>query len=139
MRLWSILLVGLFTLAPVQAQQLPAVQFYLNTAYMCGGIGSDEASAFKQAQKNFPLALNFGQQQGERVAFVADIQVVIRDAQDQVVLNINSDGPYCLLDIDPGAYQVYSTYEGQTLEQRVNVNGLGNQLIFVWPEQITLG
>lgn len=135
MRRWFSLVLGLLVLPSVQAQHLPPVQFYFNTAYMCGGIGSDQAGAFKRAQPNFPLSLNFGQKQGERVAFVADIQVVMRDAQDQVVLNINSEGPYCLLDLDPGDYQVYSTYEGQTLEQRVKVDGLGRQLVFVWPEQ----
>lgn len=138
MRLWLSLAASLLCAAPLQAQQLPAVSFYLSTAYICGGIGSDEASTFRSAQKNFPLSLNFGQQLGDRTASVADIQVVMRDPQDQVVLNINSGGPYCLLDIDPGQYQVYSTYEGQTLHQSVTVNQQGHTLNFVWPEQITL-
>lgn len=137
MRLWLSLVAGLFCTAPLHAQDLPAVNFYLNTAYICGGIGSDQATAFRSAQKSFPLSLSFGQQLGERTAFIADIQVVMRDVQDQVVLNINSGGPYCLLDIDPGQYQVYSTYEGQTLHQSVTVNQLGHSVRFVWPEQIT--
>lgn len=136
MRLWLALAASLLCAAPLQAQHLPAVKFYLDTAYICGGIGSDEAAAFRSALKNFPLSLNFGQQLGERTAFIADIQVVMRDQQDQVVLNINSGGPYCLLDIDPGQYQVYSTYEGQTLHQNVTVTQLGHTVRFVWPEQI---
>ncbi len=134
MRLWCALAIGLLGALPTHAQQLPPVHFYFDTAYMCGGIGSDEAESFRTAQANFPLTLNFGQQYGDRTAFIADIQVVMRDNQDQVVLNINSNGPYCLLDIDPGQYQVYSTYEGQTLRQDITVNQLGHRLVFVWPE-----
>lgn len=137
MRLWSSLLLAVCGVLPVQAQELPAVKFYQSTAYICGGIGSDEANAFKAAQKNFPLSLHFGQQLGERTAFIADIQVVIRDEQDQAVVNINSEGPFCLLDIDPGSYQVYATYEGQTLHQPVVVQQLGHAVRFVWPETHT--
>ena len=118
-----------------QAEQLPAVQFYLNTAYMCGGIGSDQAAAFRAATASYPLSLHFGQQQNGRVAFVADVQVVIRDEYDQTVLNIESDGPFCLLDIDPGAYRVFATYEGITQEQRTEVKKQGHQLYFTWPQR----
>ncbi|MEZ2742237.1 carboxypeptidase regulatory-like domain-containing protein [Paenalcaligenes hominis] len=134
MRLWSSLLLAVCCVLPAQAQELPAVKFYQSTAYICGGIGSDEANAFKTAQSQFPLSLHFGQQLGQRTAFIADIQVVIRDEQDQVAVNINSEGPFCLLDIDPGTYQVYATYEGQTLHQTVAVQQLGHAVRFVWPE-----
>lgn len=118
----------------VAAQQLPAVQFYLNTAYQCGGIGSDQAKAFSAVTKQYPLSLHFGQQYGSRVAFIADVQVVMRDENDQTVLNITSDGPICLLDIDPGRYQVFATYEGVTLHQHVDVTRQGHQVRFTWPD-----
>lgn len=118
----------------VAAQQLPAVQFYQNTAYQCGGIGSDQAAAFAAAAKQYPLSLHFGQKYGERVAFIADVQVVMRDEYDQTVLNIASDGPICLLDIDPGRYQIFATYEGNTLNQAIDVTRQGHQVRFTWPD-----
>lgn len=134
MRIFLALILVVFNHSFVAAQHLPAVQFYLNTAYLCGGVGSDESAAFKSARTLYPLSLNFGQQQGPKVAFVADVQVVIRDHQNQTILNINSDGPFCLLDIDYGDYQVYVTYEGQTLQQSIKLNKQGQQLHFTWPE-----
>lgn len=137
MRIWCSAL-ALILLSPlVSANALPPVAFYMNTAYMCGGIGSDQADAFRSARPSYPLSLNFGQKQGNKVAFVADVQVVIRDAQDQTVLNISSEGPFCLLDIDAGHYQVFATYEGQTQHQSVEVTSQGHQLSFVWPETNT--
>lgn len=136
MRIWcsAVLLALLSPLAT--ANTLPAVEFYMSTAYMCGGIGIDQADAFRSARPNYPLSLNFGQKQGDKVAFVADVQVVIRDTEEQTVVNINSDGPFCLLDIDPGVYQVFVTYEGQTQQQSVEVSAQGHQLNFIWPEII---
>lgn len=138
MRIWcsAVLMVLLSPLAT--ANNLPPVAFYMNTAYMCGGFGIDQANAFRSARPNYPLSLNFGQKQGNKVAFVADVQVVIRDTEEQTVLNINSDGPFCLLDIDPGTYQVFVTYEGQTQQQSVDVSAQGHQLNFIWPEIISL-
>ena len=137
MRSWLTGICACFCVATVSAQNLPPVEFYLNTAYMCGGIGSDQAAAFKAARSHYPLSLNFGQKLGNKVAFIADIQVVIRDQYDQTVVNINSEGPFCLLDMDYGKYQVYVTYEGQTLHQTIEVKGTGHQLSFIWPEQNT--
>ena len=137
MRFWLFVVVSLFSAFPALTQELPSVNFYHSTAYICGGIGSDEARTFKAVQNSFPLTLRFGQRQGERTASVADVQVVIRDEHDQVILNINSDGPFCLLDIDPGMYAVFSTYEGQTLHQKAHVHQLGHRLLFVWPEHLS--
>lgn len=134
MRIWW-MAIWLVLAGTTAAQDLPPIQFYLSTAYVCGGIGSDQAAAFKSARSLYPLSLNFGQKQGDRVAFAADVQVVMRDTQDQTVLNFNSDGPYCLIDIDPGSYHVYVTYEGQTLQQAITVINQGHQLNFVWSEQ----
>lgn len=136
MRYWLLLLGSLWGLTGTAQAELPAVSFYLNTAYLCGGIGSDQSAAFKAARTEFPLSLLFGQQLGERTAYIADVQVVIRDEHDQTLVNINSDGPYCLFDIDPGHYTIHSTYEGHTLSHQVQVQGLGNQASFIWPETL---
>lgn len=136
MRIWIFAVITALFSTMTTASALPTVQFYLNTAYMCGGIGSDEAAVFRSARANYPLSLSFGQNYGNKVAFIADVQVVIRDAYDITVLNINSDGPFCLLDIDPDTYNVYATYEGQTIHQSIDVTQQGHQLSFVWPEHI---
>lgn len=137
MRLWLYSLLIALCSPLVSANILPAVQFYQATAYICGGIGSDQAALFRAARAHYPLSFTFGQHQGNKVAFIADVQVVMRNDYDQTVLNINSDGPFCLLDIDPGSYQVYVTYEGNTMHQAITVKRQGHQLSFTWPETLT--
>lgn len=136
MRLWITTLLLAFGSSLAFANSLPAVQFYQATAYICGGIGSDQAALFRSARSHYPLSLGFGQKQGEKVAFIADVQVVMRNDYEQTVLNINSDGPICLLDIDPGHYQIYVTYEGQTMHQSITVKRQGHQLNFTWAESL---
>lgn len=132
-----VLLVALCISSTLWAESLPAVQFFQNTAYICGGIGSDQAKAFKSARSHYPLSLHFAQKQGDKAASAADVQVVIRDQQGQTVLNINSDGPYCLLDIDYDSYQVYATYAGQTQQKSLTLTQQGQELNFIWPELIS--
>lgn len=118
----------------VSAQDLPALQYYNGVPYVTGGIGSDEARIFREQRDSFPLSLNFGQQIGERTAFVADVQVVIRDAYDATILNINSEGPYCLVDIEPGRYTLHATYLGNTQSRDFELNsGTPQRINIIWP------
>lgn len=125
------------TASLVSAQSLPALQYYNGVPYITGGIGSDEARLFKEQRKKYPLSLNFGQQIGERTAFAADVQVVIRDEQDATILNINSDGPYCLVDIEPGRYTLHATYLGDTQSREFEIKtGSPQKINIVWSQDV---
>jgi len=119
------------------ASELPALQYYNGVPYITGGIGSDEARIFKEQRKSFPLSLNFGQQIGERTAFAADVQVVIRDENDATIFNANSDGPYCLIDLEPGQYTLHATYLGDTKSEKFEIkSGQPKAIDMVWPLEI---
>lgn len=120
------------------AQQLPSLQYFQGVPYITGGIGSDEAQVFKEQRRRYPLSLNFGQQVGARTAFAADVQVVIRDEYDTTVFNINSDGPYCLIDLEPGSYVVHATYLGHTQSREFQiVSGQPVEINMVWPQDLS--
>ncbi|QXX79048.1 carboxypeptidase regulatory-like domain-containing protein [Alcaligenes faecalis] len=115
------------------AQELPPSQYYGSTEYVSGGIGSDEAQLFRMVRSTFPLSVNFSAQQGERIAYISDVQLVIRNSADQTVLNSLIDGPYCLIRLGPGSYKVFATYEGQTQERQTTlVEGKPQELNFIW-------
>lgn len=108
-------------------------QYYGSTEYVSGGIGSDEAQLFRMVRSTFPLSVNFSAQQGERIAYISDVQLVIRNSADQTVLNSLIDGPYCLIRLGPGNYKVFATYEGQTQERQTTlVEGKPQELNFIW-------
>lgn len=102
---------------------LPPPQYYGSIVYVTGGIGSDEAAAFRRVRSKYALSLNFSANTSDgRAAFVTDVQVVIRDEHDgNTVLNINSDGPFSLIQIPAGKYVIHSTYEGVTQTRTVTI------------------
>ncbi|HEY9280040.1 MAG TPA: carboxypeptidase regulatory-like domain-containing protein [Eoetvoesiella sp.] len=128
----TVLLIGAAVYNPAHAQ-LPPSQHYGGTEYVSGGIGYDESTAFKAAMPQFPLALTFASKAGNRAAYVSDVQVVIRDPQDNTILNAKANGPYFLVKLPPGQYNIFATYNTQTLSQKVAVNSTGTaQAIFEW-------
>ena len=118
--------------APSYAQ-LPPVQHQGTVEYLSGGIGLDESTAFKEAMSNYPLAMTFASRVVDRNAYASDVQVVIRDRQDQSVLDVTSNGPYLLVKLPPGKYQVSATYENKTQSQDISVGATGTRrIVFEW-------
>jgi hypothetical protein len=113
--------------------QLPPAQQQGNIEYLSGGIGLDESTAFKTAMSQYPLALTFAASGGNTAAYVADVQVVIRDSHDNDVLNTKSKGPYFLVRLPPGQYQVFATYDNKTQSKKATVESSGTRrLMFDW-------
>ena len=107
--------------------QLPPAQTEQGVEYITGGFGSEAAASFKDAKGQYPLALTFAAT-GEdgSTPYVAEVQLEIDDAQGKTVLALPSVGPFLLAQLQPGAYTVRATYEGQTQTQQVNVAGPGS-------------
>lgn len=102
---------------------LPPPQYHGSIVYVTGGIGSDETAAFRRVRSKYSLSLNFSANTTDgRAAFVSDVQVVIRDQHDSnTVLNITSDGPFCLIQLPAGSYTLHSTYEGVTQTRQITI------------------
>lgn len=113
--------------------QLPPVQTQGGIEYVSGGFGLEESTAFKQAMSQFPLALTFASQAEGKAAYAGDVQVVIRDANDASVLNVASEGPFLLVKLAPGSYQVFATYDNQTQSRKITIGARGSaRLKFEW-------
>lgn len=120
-----------------QAQgTLPPAQHQGSIEYISGGIGLDESTAFKAAMSQYPLALTFASTGAgsDTAAYVSEVQVVIRDTNDANVLNATSEGPYFLVKLPPGQYQVFATYNNnETQSQKVSIDGTGSsRATFTW-------
>lgn len=127
---------GLLTLAslglPAHAE-LPPVQLQGSIQYLSGGFGQDESNAIKQAMSQFPLALTFASEIDGKAAYASDVQVVIRNDNDANVLNVASEGPFLLVRLAPGQYQIFATYENQTQSRKISIAATGTtRLTFKW-------
>lgn len=123
-------------LLPVTAQALtlPPVYTHQTVTYVSGGIGLDESTAMKAAAPQFPLELMFvrSPEAGSR-AYSADNVVTILDARGNTILNTSADGPYMLVDLQPGRYTVIAEDQGRHQLRTAYVSPLKHErIVFQW-------
>ena len=117
------------------AAPLPPVHHAGAVAYLSGGIGQGEVHAIETAEKQWPLTLEFAQNDGHHGDFVADVHVVVRDARGRAALTATSDGPFLLARLAPGRYLVDATLDGKTMHDKVTVrSGAPAKAVLVWPK-----
>jgi len=112
---------------------LPAEQHQGDIAYVTGGIGKQEAKAFRHAVRAYPLALEFVKQAGRHDEFLAGIKVEVTDRHGKTVLSTLTEGPYLLARMPNGSYMVAATYDGRTLKRPVVIRGTtARPIVFEW-------
>jgi hypothetical protein len=115
---------------------LPAEKTAGQVHYVTGGVGHEEAEAFRQAQRDYSLALEFGNQTQPRAQFTANVNVLIRDARGTTVLDAVSDGPFLLAKLPAGRYTIRATQNGRTLDRAATVaGGKSTHVAFLWPDE----
>ncbi|WP_258168470.1 carboxypeptidase-like regulatory domain-containing protein [Paraburkholderia sp. BL21I4N1] len=103
-------------------------------SYLSGGIGSDQSSAIKSVMNAYPLVLEFVGSTNAGNDYLADVPVQISDSHGNDLLNTQSDGPFMLVSLPHGRYNLTATYNGKTEHRRVNVTDTTHaHAIFMWP------
>lgn len=96
------------------------VKHFNGIAYITGGIGFDERRELARLGKDYSLKLVFARTGG---AYVAMVDVEIKNAKGEAIFTAKSRGPWFLLDLPAGSYTVKVTAQGQTLREEVTVVG----------------
>ena len=110
---------------------LPPMQTFGSVSYITGGIGLDESTAIKAAEKDFTLSLLFAQT--KRGEYLSDVKVSIKDKAGKTVLETVSGGPMLLAKLPAGFYKVSADHEGTVLVKTVRVEPKGvARAAFVW-------
>jgi hypothetical protein len=101
-------------------------------SFVCGGVAQDEQQAMKAQASQHDLMLTFAVSTG---AYLADVDVEIRDSRGGVVLSAKCDGPIMLVDLPAsGSYRVTAQANGQTRQKTISTTrGRLAQAAFVWP------
>jgi hypothetical protein len=112
---------------------LPPAKAQGPVSYVSGGVGDDQADAFKQAAPSYPLELLFAQKGTPKDEYLADVKVTIRDNSGEVLLDTTTDGPFLLAKLPSGNYRIDADYAGQVKHQSVDVqSGKHQRKVFVW-------
>ena len=114
------LVLGIGFCSPFLAVNAQEIRKDQGAPYVTGGIGIAERERLSAMANDFSLKARFAVQAGN---YLADIQVTIEDAQGNKVIETMADGPWLLVDLDPGSYKVIATsaVADETLRKDVQV------------------
>lgn len=101
-------------------------------SFICGGVSEGEQERIKSEAPRHDLMLTFAVDTG---AYLADVDVQIRDARGTVVLATKCGGPIMLVDLPTRAnWYVTAQSNGRHREKTITA-GAGHpaQATFVWP------
>jgi hypothetical protein len=113
-----ILIVGAAMLLAAGAAHAQAVRKAGDITYLSGGVGKPEREQIKALEKDFNLKLVFSVADGK---FLANVRVVVSDAQGRKLLEHVADGPFFLARLPAGEYSVAATFGGKTQTRRIKV------------------
>jgi hypothetical protein len=98
--------------------------------WISGGVSQEERLDMLMLLPDYNLrVLTAAEKSGE---FLADAQVVIRDATGRVVLETVLDGPFLLATLAPGKYELRATYGGKSHVRTVTIPASGRREVFLY-------
>jgi hypothetical protein len=91
----------------------------LGGPFVTGGVGAEEADTLTREKNQYAFAiLTAAKGSG---AFLADVHVRIVDEQSRLVLDTVMDGPWLLVDLPAGRYQVEAVLDSRVQKSVVTI------------------
>ena len=119
----------------------PPIEMAQGVEYMCGGTSKDEAAFMQMVSPRWAATLEFGVNDStQRASFPMRAAVQVREKYTgRAVMEAQSQGPYMLARLDPGAYDVNVTLGGLTMTQTLTViAGVPARAVFMWPSNFDM-
>jgi len=108
----------------------PEIKTDKGTTYVSGGVGLDERETLNRIGQDYDLKLGFAEKAGN---YLSDVEVVIKDAGSNTILEAVSQGPWFFAKLPAGKYTILATMKGETRQQVVRVTTRGQTaLYFYW-------
>lgn len=105
--------------------------------YLCGGVGASEAAMMKKSARDYDMMLTFATKRGD---YLADVNVDIKDAKGNSLMQARCGGPIMLVDFpQAGTYRVHAETGGYSLDRTARISDRQNRtasLVMHWPQQI---
>ncbi len=83
--------------------------------FVSGGVGETEIAEIKAIGPAYSLQVLTADRAGQ---FVSGVHVTIKRGGTSV-LDTDLDGPYLLVKLSPGAYQLRATFEGRSMDRKL--------------------
>jgi hypothetical protein len=93
-----------------------------SVTYVTGGVSEDEAQAMRAAATDYPLTLELAAAAGgPRDEYISNAAVEIRDSHGAPVLSTRTDGPFLLVRLPSGSYDVDVEWNGTHKRKTIEV------------------
>lgn len=119
----------------------PPIQMAQGVEYMCGGTSKAEASFMQMVSPRWAATIEFGiNDSTQKSNFPVRAAVQVREKYTgRPIMEAQSNGPYMLARLDPGAYDVNVTLGGLTITQTLTViAGVPARAVFMWPSNFDM-
>lgn len=116
--------------------QLPPEQQSGAASYVSGGIGEGEAARFEAAFSHYPLIVQLYETQGGKRVYTANALVTITDHSGKTVLEQHANGPFMLVRLPAGEYEVSASLKGHHLpKHHIHITDSGHaKTQFTFPQ-----
>ena len=114
------------------AQATPSAAVRPIASFVCGGVGQAEQERMKSEAPRHDLMLTFAVDTG---AYIADVDVQIRDAKGTVVVAAKCGGPIMLVDLPKHEHWYVTAQSNGRNREKTITAGAGHpaHATFVWP------
>jgi hypothetical protein len=109
------------------------VQAASGVSYVSGGVGDDSIERLNSLAGGFNLKLVFALNSGN---YVSGVRVAIADAAGKTILDTTSEGPWFLVKVPAGNYQVVATFAGNAIKRQVAAGAAASRTVdFRWASE----
>ena len=112
--------------------QIPDTQHSEGIAYISGGVGEEESAAILAEAKQWPVLLEMSQLENGRGVWIFGVQIKITNQEQKAIFNAQADGPYMLINLAPGSYQVIGSYQGAEQKRNLIVKADSSQKLNIF-------
>ncbi len=129
---WGVVCLGLAISTAVAAGLPPAQTSAAGVKYVIGGVGDDERKGMRTAYRHYKLRVEIAEKGG---AYTTDMQLKLKDAQGQTLVDVLVDGPWLLVDVPSGSYVLEVSKDGSNYSQKITLgNEVQQHVVFIWPK-----
>ena len=127
-----ILSAACLTFSSMVFAQIPDTQYSQGISYISGGVGEGEAEAILIESKQWPLLLELSQLENGRGVWIFGAKIKVLNTKNQVIFDAQADGPYMLINLTAGQYQIEASYQGSIQKKSVLIQGSGPQKLAIF-------
>jgi hypothetical protein len=112
--------------------QIPDTKYSDGVSYISGGVGEGETAAILAESKQWPLTLELSQLENGRGVWIFGAKIKVINAKGKTVFDAVADGPYMLINLEPGDYSIEGAYQDVVQKRAISIKANSPQKISIF-------